>query len=227
MGDSPRELRALASNTALLWMTGASEFRGHPIGQRRNGDPMFNYVDYIILFVFMAIVGFGFFSGIAKVLAAIVAIYFSAVLAATFYRPTTDALQQIFSSMSQRMGELVVFVVLFLVFSAVFTWMAAKWTIRIKMPRRAVLVDNLGGVALGLVLSAMTLTFAAMFLTIVLQALNHTVVLTGSGSVLGFARGQIRDSTLLPQFLRMVPVVTGAISPWFPSGIPPILEGAP
>jgi hypothetical protein len=87
-------------------------------------------------------------------------------------------------------------------------------------------MDNIGGVVLGLALSAMTLTFAALFLTIVLQALNQTVSITGSGSVLGFARGQISDSALLPQFLRMAPVVTGAISPWFPSGLPPILDGA-
>jgi hypothetical protein len=199
----------------------------HPVGQSRNGDPMFNWVDYLILISFMVIVGFGFFGGIAKVTAAIVAIYFSSVLAASFYQPTTDAMQRIFSSMSQRMGELVMFVVLFLVFSAVFTWIVAKWTGRIKMPRRAVLMDNIGGVVLGLVLAAMTLTFAGLFLTIVLQALNQTVALTGSGSVLGFLRGQISDSTLLPQFLRMAPVVRGAISPWFPSGLPPILDGAP
>src|SRR5215216_1431283 len=166
---------------------------------------MFNWVDYLILISFMVIVGFGFFGGIAKVTAAIVAIYFSSVLAASFYRPTTDAMQRIFSSMSQRMGELVMFVVLFLVFSAVFTWIVAKWTGRFKMPRRAVLMDNIGGVVLGLVLAAMTLTFAGLFLTIVLQALNQTVALTGSGSVLGFLRGQISDSTLLPQFLRMAP----------------------
>jgi uncharacterized membrane protein required for colicin V production len=203
------------------------KLRDHPIDQSRNGDPMFNWVDYLILATFMAIVGFGFFGGIAKVTAAIVAIYFSSVLAAAFYQPTTDAMQRVFSSMSQRIGELVMFVVLFLVFSAVFTWIVAKWTSRFKMPRRAVLMDNIGGVVLGLVLSAMALTFAALFLTVVLQALNQTVVLTGSGSVLGFARGQITDSALLPHFLRMAPVVKTAISPWFPSGLPPILDGAP
>jgi uncharacterized membrane protein required for colicin V production len=187
---------------------------------------MFNFVDYAIMATFMVIVGAGFFGGIAKVTAAIVAIYFSAVLAATFYRPTTDGMQQIFSSMSQRMGELIMFLVLLLVFSAVFTWIVSKWTIRFKLPRRVMVMDNIGGVALGLLLSAITLTFAALFLTIVLQALNQTVTLTGSGSVLGFARGQIRDSALLPHFLKMVPVVRTAISPWFPSGLPPILDGA-
>jgi hypothetical protein len=107
----------------------------------------------------------------------------------------------------------------------VFTWIVSKWTIRFKLPRRVMVMDNIGGVALGLLLSAITLTFAALFLTIVLQALNQTVTLTGSG-VLGFARGQIKDSALLPHFLKMVPVVTTAISPWFPNGLPPILDGA-
>jgi uncharacterized membrane protein required for colicin V production len=196
-------------------------------GQARNGDPMFNWVDYVILITFMAIVGFGFFGGIAKVSAAIVAIYISSVLAAMFYQPLTDAMQRIFSTMSQRLGELVMFVLLLLVFSAVFTWIVAKWIGRVKIPRQLLLMDNIGGVVLGLVLSAMTVTFAALFLTIVLQALNQTVSLTGQGSVLGFFRGQIKDSALLPHFLDMAPYITGAIEPWFPDGLPPILDGPP
>jgi uncharacterized membrane protein required for colicin V production len=188
---------------------------------------MFNWVDYAILLVFMVIVGFGFFGGIAKVSAAIIAIYISSVLAAAFYRPMTDVLQRIFSNVGQTVGELIMFVLLFLIFSAILTWIVARWLTDVRLPRRILLVDNIGGVVLGLVLSAMALTFAALFLTVVLQALNQTISFTGSDSVLGFARSQIRESELVPLFLRLAPVVTHAISPWFPSGLPPILDGAP
>ncbi|MFL5760466.1 MAG: CvpA family protein [Thermomicrobiales bacterium] len=187
---------------------------------------MFNWVDYAILLSFMVIVGFGFFGGIAKVSAAIISIYASSILAAAFYRPTTNALQRVFSNLGQTLGELITFVVLFLVFSAVLTMIVARWFTGVRLPRRFLLVDNIGGVVLGLVLSAMALTFAALFLTVVLQALNQTVSLTGSDSVLGFARSQIRESELVPLFLRLAPLVSHAVSPWFPSGLPPIIDGA-
>jgi len=188
---------------------------------------MFNWVDYAILLAFMVIVGFGFFGGIAKVSSAIIAIYISSVLAAAFYRPMTDVLQRGFSNVGQITGELIMFVLLFLVFSAMLTWVVARWLDNVKIPRRILLIDNIGGVALGLVLSAMALTFAALFLTVVLQALNQTVSFTGSGSVLGFASSQIRESALVPLFLRLAPIVSRAVSPWFPSGLPPILDRAP
>jgi uncharacterized membrane protein required for colicin V production len=187
---------------------------------------MFNWVDYAILLIFMVIVGCGFFGGIAKVSAAILAIYASSILAAMFYRPMTDALQSIFSNVSDTVGQLVMFVVLFLVFSAILTLIVSRWLSGVQLPRRFLVMDNIGGVMLGLVLSAMTLTFAALFLTVVLQALNQTISFTGPDSVLGFARSQIRESALVPLFLRLAPVVTHAVSPWFPSGLPPILDGA-
>jgi uncharacterized membrane protein required for colicin V production len=195
--------------------------------EARNGAPMFNWVDYAILFTFMVIVGFGFFGGIAKVSSAIIAIYASSVLAAAFYRPMTNVLHGIFPNVGRTLGELLMFVVLFLLFSAVLTWVVARWLSDVNLPRRFLLMDNIGGVVLGLVLSAMTLTFAALFLTVVLQALNQTISFTGSGSLLGFARSQIKESELVPLFLRLAPVITHAISPWFPSGLPPILDGAP
>ena len=94
------------------------------------------------------------------------------------------------------------------------------WTIgRLKLPRRWQIADNMVGAGLGVV--ALALSMIPM--SLVLQALNQTVLNSG-GSTLGGVHDQIEQSALIPVFLRMAPVFIHLISPWFPGGVPPILS---
>ena len=188
---------------------------------------MFNGLDIFIVCAFMAIIGLGFFNGITKVTAAMVAIYFGTISAATFYRPTTDMVREVMPTMSRVTGELAAFFVLFVGFSAVFTVMLSRWMGDVRFPRRIAVLDNIGGAALGVVASGLAITLGAIALAVMLQALNSTVVISGQDPALSLLRRQIQDSSLVPHFLRMAPFFLDVISPWFPGGLPPILNGVP
>ena len=185
---------------------------------------MLNGLDIVIISTFLAVIAVGFFNGVSKVTAAILAIYFGSIVSAAFYRPVTDGSRNYVSEMGERTGQLFFFVILFFVFTFAFTLLFSNWLGGLKLPRRIEIVDNVGGAALGVMVSGLAVTLAAMLLMILLQALNQTFG-AGDSVMVGFMHRQISDSTLVPVFLKMSPYFVRLISPWFPSGLPPILAG--
>jgi uncharacterized membrane protein required for colicin V production len=185
---------------------------------------MLNALDFFIISTFLAVIALGFFNGVTKVTAAILAIYFASIVSAAFYRPVTDGALNYIETMSLRTGHLFFFVVLFVAFTTAFTILISNWLGGLKLPRRVEIIDNIGGAALGVVVSGLAVTLAAMLLSILLQALNQTFG-SGDNAMVGFVHDQMRDSILVPVFLKMSPHFVRLISPWFPSGLPPILSG--
>jgi len=186
----------------------------------------FNALDFAILGFFMGIIGLGFFNGISRVTASIIAIYFGAIVSAAFYRGITDFVRTELISVGTRTGQLTIFGLVFLVFSILLTVVLSRWLGDVKLPRRITILDNIGGAALGIVVSGLAMTLAALVLTIMLQAINH-VATGGSGPLLETLQDQVRSSSLVPMFLRMAPFFMRSLSPWFPGGLPPILNVVP
>lgn len=185
-----------------------------------------NAFDVAILGAFVGIITLGFFSGITRVTAAIFGIYFSSVGAAAFYRPVARGLADTVPSMGTKTGNLFIFVVLFMVFTAATTYLFSKWLGDLRLPRRLEILDNVGGAALGIAVSALAVTLAAMLLVVLLQALNQTFGGSVQESMVGTINGQMRGSELVAVILRAAPYLERTISPWFPNGLPPILSGA-
>ena len=183
-----------------------------------------NGLDYLIVIMFVAIIGVGFFNGVTKLTSALIGIYFGAVFAAGFYRATAAALVDLLSTISLRTSELVCFLMLFLAFSTLFAIVFSRWLGGLKLPRRFAILDNVGGAALGLLVSGVAMTLASLVLAVTLQALNQTATIAGHDPALALLREEIRDSTLVPFFLRMSPFFVQVIAPWFPGGLPPILN---
>jgi hypothetical protein len=149
------------------------------------------------------------------------------VFAAAFYDPLSDQARDLLTTMDDQTGQLVFFLVLFFAFSALMTVVVSRWLGEVRLPRRLQVFDNIGGAALGVVVSGLAMTLAAMMLAITLQALNQTLDVSGNDAILTRFRGQIDGSTLVPIFLRMAPFFARLISPWFPGGLPKILDGEP
>jgi uncharacterized membrane protein required for colicin V production len=183
-----------------------------------------NGLDFAIIFAFIAIIGIGFFSGIARVASAIVAIYLGSIVSAAFYDRLTDAFRERVHSISLHMGQLFIFTTIFVLSSAIFWWILASSVKGLKLKRRIEILDNLGGAMLGVAVSLLAITLAAMMLSILLQVLSQTVGTGESSSLVGSVQGQIRDSKLVPVFLDLTPYFTRIIEPWFPNGIPAILR---
>jgi uncharacterized membrane protein required for colicin V production len=188
---------------------------------------MVNLLDIVIVSIFLAIIGLGFINGISRVASALIAIYFGTVFACAFYRPLTDLGQRYISAMGRQTGELFFFASLLVISSTIFAIVIQRWLGDVKLPRRIEIIDNAGGAALGVGVAVLAVTLAAMFLAIMLQALNQTLGGSTQESAMTWLRGQLDASVLVPIFVRMTPVFTQIIEPWFPRGLPPILSGVP
>ena len=183
-----------------------------------------NGLDFAIIFAFLAVIGLGFFGGVTRVVAAIVSIYIGSIISAAFYASLTDAIRDRLISISLATGQLLVFCLLFF-FSSVALWFAlAKGLQGVRFPRRLEIADNLGGAALGLIVSGLAVTLAVMLMSILLQVLNQTVGAGSSDSLVGTIQAQIRSSELVPVFLDLTPYLNRAMEPWFPGGVPAILN---
>jgi hypothetical protein len=66
---------------------------------------------------------------------------------------------------------------------------------------------------------AMTLSVAV----ILLGAFNQASIVGGVNN-LGGLGDQIRESELVPIFIKLQPTINLALRPWFPNGLPPILD---
>jgi uncharacterized membrane protein required for colicin V production len=214
----------------LGWRPDTTGFSGYVVVRSRRDapsrkDPLLNTFDVLIIGSFLAIIGIGFFSGITKVTAAILAIYFAAIVAAAFYRVVDDQVAIHIPSMGSRTGALFVFTILFFAFFTLFVIFLTRWLGDLKLPKRLEIFDNIGGAALGVAVSGLAVTLAAMLLIVLLQALNQTFGGDVQGSMVGTMHHQMANSELVPVFLKAAPFLERTISPWFPGGLPPILSG--
>ena len=182
---------------------------------------MFNALDVLLLVGLMAILGAAFFSGISRTFSSILAVYVAAIAAGTFYDDLTDAAQH-YVNMGQTTGELMFFVVIFLCFSLVFTWVISRWLEGIRLPRWFSVLDSIGGAVIGLLVAGAAVTVAAMLLSILVQVLQQASY--GTGPLVDMVGGQIEESALVPFFLRLSPHFIRLIEPWFPGGLPQLLS---
>jgi hypothetical protein len=90
------------------------------------------------------------------------------------------------------------------------------------MSSRFAILDNIGGAGLGILVAGVTIALAMSIMAIMVQVLSQTTSGAGAG-MLGVVRGQVRGSELVPVFLRLLPLLTSTIRPWFPGGMPSIL----
>jgi len=183
-----------------------------------------NGLDYAILFTFLAVIGLGFFGGIARVVAAIIAIYIATLVSAAFYADLAEIFRKYVSSINRTTSQLFVFMVLFIAVGAISWFLIASSLKGWKLPRRMEIVDNLGGATLGILVSVMAVTLAMMLISILLQVLNQTVGAGGTTTMGSAVKGQIEHSQLVPVFLDLAPFFTRILEPWFPNGMPAILS---
>jgi uncharacterized membrane protein required for colicin V production len=181
-----------------------------------------NALDFAIIIFVGLIVGCGFFLGIGRVTAGIISIYFASVVSATFYRSIATSLRGIVEEMTPATAELIAFVFLFIGLGTLFFILVSHSIRFAREEGRFEIADRLGGAGLGMVVAAIATALAVTITTLMLGVLNQTTGGAGGG-ILGMMREQSEGSALVPVFLRILPVLTSTIRPWFPGGLPPIL----
>ena len=133
---------------------------------------MLNALDLLLLVGLMGILGAAFFGGISKTISSILAVYLAAVCAGAFYDELTDVVRKKID-IGKTAGQLSFFVLIFLAFSLVFTFIIAHWLSGLTMPRWFGILDNIGGAVLGLLVAGTAVTVAALLLSVLVQALQQ------------------------------------------------------
>jgi len=160
---------------------------------------------------------------VGRVLAALVGIYCSAVVAAKFYRPFSEiVLSKLFPDMSSFTGDLVAFLFLMLVIGvSVSVGLGRNWAV-VRLPQKLGVFNNIGGAAFGIIVGVLAVVLGAMVISLGLQVLNATAELGSSPTLLSL-RAEMRQALLVPMLMKLVPVFVLPLRPWFPSGLPSIL----
>ena len=184
-----------------------------------------NAMDILILAAFVAIAGAGFFFGVVRTTSSMIAVYLATVIAATFYERLGELFQGAVGPVSIGAAYFCAFVVLFLAAAVLFTFVIITTLQPTSPKRRFAILDNLGGATLSVVVAFVAITMSLAITVIMVQAAAAASV-SSSGGVMGTVRGQMDTSALAPLFLRLLPLMTTAVRPWFPGGLPPILTDA-
>jgi hypothetical protein len=113
------------------------------------------------------------------------------------------------------------------VLTAVFFWGIGQTIKAVELRRgRFAIMDNVGGATLALTAGALAIAMTISVSVIILGAFNQSAVMGGDEN-LGALGNQIRGSELVPMFLKLQEPLVVAYKPWFPNGLPPILEVPP
>lgn len=186
-----------------------------------------NIFDILIVLAVGALVITGFFGGIGRVTAGFFAVYFATIVASAFYESIGRGLHDGIRDTSVATARLFAFLLLFVVMTAGFYWVIWQ-TFRSFEGQRSKfpILDNMGGAALAIIVGMLTITMTLSVTVILLGVLNQSTAL-GASENLGAVGRQIRESALVPMFLKMQPTITSTLEPWFPSGLPEILRTPP
>jgi uncharacterized membrane protein required for colicin V production len=186
-----------------------------------------NVLDIGIILVFAILILVGFFGGVGRVTAGILAVYFSTIVSAAFYDNLGESFANSVDDISESTAYLLAFMALFLTMTGAFLW-AIGLTIKAVEVRRGrlAIMDNVGGATLALVAGALAVAMTISVSVIILGAFNQSTVVSSNENLGTFGR-QIRNSELVPIFLKLQEPVVIAYKPWFPDGLPPILDVPP
>jgi hypothetical protein len=184
-----------------------------------------NVMDAFIITMFVLVAGGGFFFGVVRTTSSMVAIYLATVISATFYERFGDLLIAAIGSISEAAAYFAAFVFLFVGIATLFTIVIVSTIQPASMKRRFAILDNLGGATISVVIAFVAIAMSLAILVVIIQA---AAAASGdaSGGLMGFVRRQMEASALAPLFLRLLPILTATIQPWFPGGLPPILTDA-
>ncbi len=184
---------------------------------------MANIFDLTIMALFGGTVLLSFVGGLGKVFSTLAGLYGGTLLAAWFYQPFTDlVLHQFFPQMNPFAGNLTAFLLLLFITSLAISIALGRNFFLRTLARRTGVLNNLSGGVLGIVVAIFAAVLATMATSLLLQLLNSTAALASSPTMF-LVQHELTNSTLVPLFLRFVPVVVLPLRPFLPQGLPPLL----
>lgn len=177
--------------------------------------------DLVLLVVFVAVVGLGFWSGILRSVIALVAFYASLILASLYFKFVSVLLTQ--RGVEDSVADTLSFVAVLLLAFAILVALSLYTFRYVRLPGQLEFFDRLLGAALGIVLGVAVLTTVAMLL--------HYMFIAGStgsqGGIGGVLRRGTESSSVVPILTtNLLPQLFRAVGPFVPDAAMPLFRPA-
>jgi uncharacterized membrane protein required for colicin V production len=175
----------------------------------------FNWLDFLIFFVLIVSMGVGYATGLLRQMIALAALYIGSILGAQYYTVVTAWINRLaLRTSSNHFEDAFAFFVILIFVTSIINWLAfdAYRSTRIRL---VPLVDQLGGVILSLITTAITLS-----LVLPVIAFAASEPWPWSEPTRQFILAGFQTSYILPLFGQIKPMLLGALRPWMPTALP-------
>lgn len=194
-----------------------------PLRPAKGLPTLTNIFDLTIMVLFGGTVLLSFIGGLGKVFSTLAGLYGGALLAAWFYQPVTDLLLfRLFPQMNTFTGNLTAFLLLLFTTSLAISIALGRNFFLRQLTKRIGILNHLSGGVMGIAVAVFAAVLATMVTSLLLQLLNTTASLINSPTMF-LVQHELANSTLVPLFLRFVPVVVLPLRLFMPQGLPPLL----
>lgn len=179
----------------------------------------FNWLDFLIFFLIIVSMAIGFATGLLRQVISLAALYIASILGAQYYTVVSGWIDRFsLQSSSNRFQDAFAFLVIVIVVTSIINWLAfdAYRSTRIRL---VPLVDQLGGVILGLVTMVIAISLVLPVITFATgepwpwSEPTRQFVMTG-----------MQASNVLPIFHQFKPLLLAALRPWLPAGLPSLFN---
>jgi hypothetical protein len=181
-----------------------------------------NFLDVLIMVALVGVFVVVFFAGLWKALASIVALWVGLIGADLFGNAIGALLYRVVPEMERWTGNLIGFVLSFLIIGAVVLYLALR-SFRTLSERSGYRFDIRGGMPVLLVTILLACVVSLASVTVIVELTSRTLDDIPTGESPDFAARQYQDATLRPATERIGEYVYNATGSWVPGGAPSVL----
>jgi uncharacterized membrane protein required for colicin V production len=175
-----------------------------------------NPFDVLIVLTMVGGVALGFVRGLVRMVLSLAVLYVAAVLALTLYETVGRWLGYMLG-LPRTVNLALAFILILVLVSVLLNFILRRTYKDTELPGIRQ-IDQLGGLIVGFLVTAIYIGLAILVVAFVLNALV--------GDVTGFQENAIfyfNNSNLIPIFYRFLPLAIASLRPWMPEGTPPAI----
>ena len=173
-----------------------------------------NPFDVLIAFGLVAGVALGFMRGLIRMVMSLLVLYVAAVFAMTFYVVVGGWIRYVLG-LSRSVTEALAFAIILVAVVSLLNFILRRTYKDTELPGVRQ-IDQLGGMAIGFVLTCIWIGLALVVLAFFMKASADGVGSFGRNII-----GYFRSSNLIPIFYDFLPIALATLKPWMPGGLPP------
>ena len=175
-----------------------------------------NPFDFVIVLALIGGVALGFVRGLVRMALSLVVLYVAAALAMVFHLQLGRLINQM-SGLPLAAAQALAFLLILAAVSILLNFLLRRTYRETELPGLRQ-VDQLGGMAVGFILTIIWIGLCLLVLAFMLS-----VPVTHDDTFRQSMVNYFRTSNLIPIFYKFLPIALATLRPWMPKGLPPDL----